>query len=55
MIDLIKELWFKWRARVYGAKVSKGDFKRLAIKETQLQHKAKSLAYKAKYNELNKL
>ena len=55
MSTLIKELWYKWRARVYAGKVQAGDLRRLAIKEQQLVDKGKSTEYLSKYKEINKV
>jgi hypothetical protein len=55
MIDLIKELWFKWRARVYQGKVVSLGSKRLAMKEKQLAYVSKVTEYKAKHKAVGEL
>ena len=55
MNSIMKELWFKWRARVYQGKVAKAGAKRLGIKAKQLVDKGKATDYAAKYNELRKV
>jgi hypothetical protein len=55
MIDLIKELWFKWRARVYQVKVVNLGHKRLALKEKQLSYVSKVTEYKAKHKAVGEL
>jgi hypothetical protein len=55
MSDIFKELWFKWRAKVYQGKVKEQGIKRLAIKEKQIKDRAKAIVYVAKVKELNKL
>ena len=55
MIDLIKELWFKRKARAFFLKVQLGPEKRRLLRVAQEVHKAKYEEYKAKYEKLQKL
>lgn len=45
MIDIFKEIWFKWRAKVYEGKITKLSNERLGIKTKQLECKAKQDKY----------
>lgn len=55
MSDLIKEIWFKWRARVYFAKVEKAGIKRLELKGKQIEDKATATEYLRKYKEISRI
>lgn len=55
MINVIKELWFKWRAGVLLARVELLGYKRIALKEKQMELKKLSAEYFAKAKELRKL
>ena len=55
MSDLIKELWFKWRVRVYQSKVIALGSKRLVLKEKQLAYVSKVVEYKAKHKAVGEL
>lgn len=55
MINLIKELWYKWRARVYLGKIQLAGIERLSLKAEQLEYKRKAEEYLSKYKEINKI
>ncbi len=54
MIDILKEIWFKWRAKVYENKITKLSNARHDIKTKQLACKTKVEAYSARATELNR-
>jgi hypothetical protein len=55
MIDLIKEVWFRWRARVAFIKVQQGPDKRRVLRLTQAKHQARYDTYVTKYKKISKL
>ena len=55
MIDLVKEMWFKWRTRVHFAEVQKGPEKRRKLREAQATHKAKYESAHKNYKNASKL
>jgi hypothetical protein len=55
MIDSIKEVWFRWRARVYFTKIQGGPDKRRLLRLQQERWKAKHEVYVTKYKKISKL
>ena len=55
MIDSIKEVWFRWRVRVYFTKIQGGPDKRRVLRLKQEKCKAKYDAYVTKYKKISKL
>lgn len=55
MINVIKEMWFKWRAAVLLAKVEAAGYQRIALKEKQIEMRKQSEEYFAKAREIRRL
>jgi hypothetical protein len=54
MINVLKEFWFKWRGAVLLAKVEAAGYKRLALKDKQIEMRKKSEEYFAKAKEIRR-
>lgn len=52
--NVLKQLWYKWRAAVYLAKVEYYGMKRLEFKEKQIEFKKKADEYFGIVRELKK-
>jgi hypothetical protein len=55
MIDSIKEVWFRWRARVYFTEIKGGPDKRRLLRLQQERWNAKHKVYVTKYKKISKL
>lgn len=55
ILNVVKEFWFKWRAAVLLAKVEAAGYKRLALKDKQIEMRKKSEEYFAKARAIRKV